>query len=131
VTSSAQNVPPPLYELEAEVMEEMWRLGEANVRAVMEALNARTERQRKYTTIMTTMRRLDAKGLLTRRREGITDIYSPAMTREEYRQARAQAQVGALVDEYGEMALVHFARQMETLDPERREQLRRIARHES
>src|SRR6476661_8568919 len=31
--------PPPLHELEAEVMEEVWAQGEAPVRSVMEALN--------------------------------------------------------------------------------------------
>jgi predicted transcriptional regulator len=120
--------PPPLHELEAEVMEDIWRLGEVNVRAVMDALNARSGKERKYTTIMTIMSRLDTKGLLNRRREGKTDFYSPSMSREEYLEARAQAEVGALVDEFGDVALVHFAKQMATLDPKRREQLRRLAR---
>jgi predicted transcriptional regulator len=109
-------------------MEDVWRLGEVNVRTVMDALNARSDKERKYTTIMTIMSRLDTKGLLTRRREGKTDFYSPSMAREEYLEARAQAEVGALVDEYGDVALVHFAKQMATLDPKRREQLRRLAR---
>jgi predicted transcriptional regulator len=120
--------PPPLHELEAEVMEDIWRLGEVNVRTVMDALNARSEKERKYTTIMTIMSRLDTKGLLNRRRQGKTDFYSPSMSREEYLEARAQAEVGALVDEFGDVALVHFAKQMATLDPKRREQLRRLAR---
>ena len=36
----------------------------------------------------------------------------------------------SLVDDYGDLALTHFARQMEGLDPKRREQLRRLARRE-
>lgn len=123
----ASNVPPGLHELESELMELIWERGECNVRAVLEELNKRSGKQRKYTTIMTTMARLDKKGLLIRRRDGRTDIYKPAMTREEYLEARAAAEVGALVDNYGEAALVHFARQMDQLDPERREQLRRLA----
>lgn len=111
-------------------MEDVWRLGEVNVRTVMEALNARADKERKYTTIMTIMSRLDRKGLLTRRREGKTDLYSPSMSREQYLEARARAEVGALVDEYGDMALVHFARQMADLDPKRRGQLRRLARRD-
>ena len=35
---------PPLHELEAEVMEELWSRGEATVRSVMEALNKRTRK---------------------------------------------------------------------------------------
>ncbi len=109
-------------------MEEMWRVDEAPVRSVMESLNARAEKERKYTTIMTIMARLDRKGLLTRRREGKTDIYAAAFTREQYLEARAREEVGAVVDAYGDAAFVHFARRMAELDPKRREQLRRLAR---
>jgi predicted transcriptional regulator len=111
-------------------MEEVWRQGETNVRTVMDALNARAAKERKYTTIMTIMARLDRKGLLRRRRQGKADYYRPTVSREDYLEARARAEVGALVDEYGDVALVHFARQMATLDPKRREQLRRLARRD-
>lgn len=119
--------PPALHDLEAAVMDEMWRLEEANVRTVLDALNASVEKQRAYTTLMTVMARLDAKGLLSRRRVGKTDFYAPTSTREEYLEARARTEVGALVEEFGDVALVHFARQMAELDPKRREQLRRLA----
>ena len=52
------------------------------------------------------------------------------MSRDYYRDARARADVKALVDNYGDLALAHFARQMDTLDPKRREQLRRLARRD-
>lgn len=120
--------PPRLHELEAEVMEEMWRVDEAPVRAVMEALNSRSEKERKYTTIMTIMARLHRKGVLERRREGKTDFYAAVLTREQYHEARARDEVSALIAEYGDAALVNFARQMADLDPKRREQLRRMAR---
>lgn len=111
-------------------MEEAWRRAEVTVRDVLEALNASASRVRAYTTVMTVMAKLHRKGLLERRREGRTDVYRPVMSREQYLEARARAQVGALVDEYGEVALVHFARQMDRLDPEGREQLRRLARRD-
>jgi predicted transcriptional regulator len=120
--------PPPLHELESEVMEEMWRRQDATVRAVMEACNAVAEKPRAYTTYMTIMSRLDSKGLLERRREGKTDYYRPAHTREQYAELRARAEVDALVDQFGDVALSHFARQMADLDPERREALERLAR---
>jgi predicted transcriptional regulator len=121
-------IPPPLHELEAEVMEEVWRQREAPVRAVMDALNARAKKPRAYTTYMTIMARLHTKALLLRRREGKTDFYRPAYTREEYADLRAQAGVDSLVEQYGDVALGHFARQMAELDPERRRQLQRLAR---
>lgn len=124
-----QPPPPPLHELEAEVMEAVWSAGEVSVREVMETLNRRTRgRARAYTTFLTTMARLDAKGLLRRRREGKTDFYAPVFTREEYRVLRAGADVEALVSEYGDVALSHFARQMARLDPARVRELERLAR---
>ena len=120
------SVPPPLHELEAEIMDEVWARGACTVRDVLDALNARAPTPRAYTTVMTVMHRLDGKGSCAARR-GRSDVYVAALTRDEYAQARAGAQVGALVDEYGDVALAHFARHMSQLDPKRREQIRRLA----
>src|SRR5437867_819922 len=76
--------PPALFELESEVMEEVWRQGRTNVRAVMEALNKKRRKDRAYTTYMTIMARLARKGLLHREREGRTDMYWPKLTREQF-----------------------------------------------
>ena len=119
---------PPLHELEAEVMEELWSQQEATVRTVMDALNKRTSKPRAYTTYMTIMARLHKKGLLKRRREGKTDYYAPAYERDEYMALRAKSEVEGLVDQYGEVALSHFAEQMARLDPARRRALERLAR---
>jgi predicted transcriptional regulator len=123
----SMSAPPPLHELESEVMEEMWRLGRATVRELMEAINARSRKPRAYTTYMTIMARLDGKELLAREREGKTDVYWPRIDREDYFEQRAQAEVQQLVDDYGDLALVHFARAMRTLDPARERALRRLA----
>ena len=109
-------------------MEAVWRLGEAPVRDVMEAVNRGSDPPRAYTTYMTILGRLHAKGLLTRRREGKTDVYRPVHTRAEYADLRAQAEVAALVETFGDVALGHFARQVSDLDPDRRAALERLAR---
>jgi predicted transcriptional regulator len=121
-------VPPILHELEAEIMEELWTREEATVHEVRDALNARTRKQRAYTTVMTVMSRLDGKGLLKRRRAGRADVYATTIGRTEYVEARAEAEVGAVIEEYGDVALLHFARQVERLDPKRWEELRRLGR---
>jgi len=108
-------------------MELLWESGEASVRTVMESLNKRSNKQRAYTTVMTIMARLDKKGLLVRRREGKTDLYTPAYDREAYMRLRAGAEVADLVEQYGDVALSHFARQMAGLDPARRRALERLA----
>jgi predicted transcriptional regulator len=119
---------PPLHELEAEVMEEIWSQEEATVRTVMDALNKRTRKKRAYTTYMTIMARLHKKGVLDRRREGKTDIYAPRLHRDEFMAARARTEVDGLVAQYGDVALSHFARQVAGLDPARRRALQRLAR---
>lgn len=127
-TARSEPVPPPLHELETEVMEELWRSGEAPVREVLDALNRRTSKKRAYTTYMTIMARLHKKGMLVRRREGKTDFYAPSQGREEYLALRARAQVEDLVAQYGDVALSNFAQQMASLDPSRRRALQRLAR---
>ena len=109
-------------------MEELWQHRQASVREVMEALNAGAAKERAYTTYMTIRSRLDGKGLLERTREGKTDLYRPVYTRERYTDLRAQAEVDSLVDQFGEVALGHFARQMAQMDPQRRRALQRLAR---
>jgi predicted transcriptional regulator len=108
-------------------MEEVWRQGETTVKRVMEALNRKAKPPRAYTTYMTVMRRLDDKGLLKRERSGRYDTYEPTLTREEYRDRRAAAEVRGLVDQFGDAALAHFARSLSGLDPARQRRLRRLA----
>jgi predicted transcriptional regulator len=112
-----------LGELETAVMEEIWRRGEATVRDVHEAL----PRERAYTTVMTVMTRLCDKGMLARERRGRSDLYRPTSSREQWTEGRARDGVDALVQEFGDLALAHFTRQVAALDPERREALRRLA----
>ena len=120
--------PPAVPELERLVMEEVWRQGEATVRSVMEALNAEDgQPARAYTTVLTILQRLDVKQLVLRTRHGKTDFYTAALPREEYLGARADAEVSELLEQYGELALVQFARRVDALDPERRAALQRLA----
>jgi predicted transcriptional regulator len=119
-------IPPALHELEAEVMEEIWTRPLCSVREIMEAVNARATKPRAYTTYMTIMSRLDGKGLLERTREGKTDFYRSIYTRAQYADLRAQTEVDSLVEQFGEVALGHFARQMARMDPQRRRALKRL-----
>jgi predicted transcriptional regulator len=123
-------IPPPLHELEEAVMEELWDRDEACVRDVMEAVNARDATDRAYTTYMTIMARLDTKGLLIRRRRGKTDFYRAVHTREDYADLRAGAAIDSIVEQFGEVALAHLARQMAQLDPAHRRSLQRLARRQ-
>ncbi|OAI39437.1 hypothetical protein AYO39_02870 [Actinobacteria bacterium SCGC AG-212-D09] len=127
-TTEATKTPPQLHELERAVMEEVWHRGEVSVRDVMEAVNPGAPKHRAYTTYMTVMARLEGKGMLERRRSGKTDYYRPLYMRDKYTDLRAGAEVDSIVDQFGEVALAHIARQMAQLDPQRRRALQRIAR---
>src|SRR5437764_1130588 len=127
-TNGGPKVPPPLHELETAVMEEVWARREASVREVMDALNAGADKERAYTTYMTILSRLAGKGLLERRREGNTDYYAPLYTRDQYTDLRARAELDSIVDQFGDVALAHIARQLAGLDAKHRRALKRLAR---
>lgn len=128
MSSRTQPPPPPLHELEAEVMEEVWLSeGEVTVRDALHGLNARSRKQRAYTTVMTIMSRLHTKGLLARKLQGKTYFYRPVMSRQAYLDARARDEVDHLVADFGDLALAHFARRVQGLDAKRLKKLRELA----
>lgn len=111
-------------------MERVWAAGEVTVHAVRDELNARSDKERAYTTVMTVMSRLCKKGLLKKERRGRSDHFVATSTREEYMDARAGAQVDTLVAEYGDLALAHFAAHVAKLDPSRRQKLQRLTQRD-
>jgi BlaI family transcriptional regulator, penicillinase repressor len=120
--------PPRIHELERAVMDEVWTRGETSVREVMEALNGEGGRPRAYTTYMTILARLQRKGLLDRRREGRTDFFRPVYGRGQYADLCARAAIDSVVEQFGDVALTHIARQMARLSLEQRRSLQRLAR---
>ena len=103
--------------LEHEVMLAVWSQGEATVRTVRDALNRAVDSDRAYTTVMTTMHRLAGKGLLRRRRHGLADVYTATCTKDAYREARAAAEVRAVIARFGDAALVAYVRAAEGRSP--------------
>jgi predicted transcriptional regulator len=69
-------------DLQAEVMEAVWRLGEATVDDVRAEQPKR--RRSGYTTLQTVMNRLAERGLLTRKRRGRAFVYKPRYEEHEY-----------------------------------------------
>ena len=118
---------PHLSDLERLAMEQVWERGEATVREVLDGLNEDESRPaRAYTTVLTIMQRLEAKGVVARRHEAGAGVYRATLSREAYLGSRVGAEVSRLLEDFGELALVQFARQVDALDPERREALRRL-----
>jgi BlaI family transcriptional regulator, penicillinase repressor len=70
-----------LTKFETEVMSVLWRLGEASVRDVQEAID-RVDRPA-YTTVQTIVQRLEQKGAVRRtRKAGNAFFFEPAITRK-------------------------------------------------
>jgi predicted transcriptional regulator len=70
-----------LTKFETDVMSVLWRLGEATVREVQDAIN-RDERPA-YTTVQTIVQRLEQKGAVRRtRKTGNALFFEPAITRK-------------------------------------------------
>ena len=80
---------PAAAKSELEVARIVWRLGEASVRQVLEALPA--DRNLDFKTVQTYLRRLETKGYLRTRREGRAMIYIPRI--------RPDQVVGEVIDD--------------------------------
>ncbi|HEY8692369.1 MAG TPA: BlaI/MecI/CopY family transcriptional regulator [Chloroflexota bacterium] len=81
-----------------------------------------------YTTVMSTMNRLEEKGVLISRHEkGVrAHRYLVAMDPAEFLAQAGRRQVREVVDRFGEVALAAFEAHLQGLTPEERERLRKL-----
>jgi predicted transcriptional regulator len=101
--------------LEAAVMDHLWSSGRpSTVREVRDGLEG--ERRLAYTTVMTVMDNLHAKGLLARRRDGRAYRYRPTCTRAEHVAQLMTQTLAAGGDRSA--ALMWFVRRMDGSDVE-------------
>ena len=70
-----------LTRFELEIMDVLWRLGEASVREVQEAISEK--KRPAYTTVQTIILRLEAKGAVRKTRKiGNAFLFEPAVSRK-------------------------------------------------
>jgi BlaI family penicillinase repressor len=73
--------PPKLSKLEFQIMETLWARGEGSIREIQESFGAR--KQPAYTTIQTTVNRMEGKEVVRRvRKVGNFHVFAPAISRE-------------------------------------------------
>lgn len=111
--------------LENEVMDLVWKRGPVTVREMVDDLG-RT-RDLAYTTVMTVMVRLHAKGLLLRDRNGKTYLYRAAFTQAEHHARISRDLARGLVSQFGDAALAAFSAELDGVDVQHRAALRKIA----
>ena len=115
---------PTLTPQELAIMKVVWRLGEATVRDVYEALRAK--RQIAYTTVMTMMKILQEKGYLKSSRAERAFVYRPAQPRHQVVTAIVRDFVDRVFDGAAAPLLLHLAKEGR-LSKEERRLIRRIA----
>ncbi len=107
--------------LQARILRTLSKRGASTVREVVSALNDRLA----YTTVMTVLGRLHEKGLVGREQRGKGYLYTPRYTEVELRDRMAKFLVDEIVDDFGDVALAHFATALDRIDRRRLARLRR------
>ena len=92
-----------------EIMKIVWQLGEATVRDVYEDL--RTRRPVAYTTVMTTMKTMKARGYLKKRTEGRAFVYSASEPENRMLRNIVEDFINRVFNGSAEPLLVHLAEQ--------------------
>ncbi len=98
-----------LTEGEQRIMEVLWRLGEASVQDVTNAL-AQTEPVA-YTTALTMLRILNDKNYVEYRKEGKAHVYVPLVTREAARSSALKLLLKRFFDDSPEELAQHLLRE--------------------
>ncbi|MBI2038152.1 MAG: BlaI/MecI/CopY family transcriptional regulator [Candidatus Magasanikbacteria bacterium] len=96
-----------LGSLEEEIMQIIWKEPAASVRLVFEKIKKR--REIAYTTVMTIMSRLHAKGILNRKqKDGGAYVYAPAQSKEKFLEQISERVIKNLIKNCGEVAVARF-----------------------
>ena len=110
----------PMGALEDAVMDALWQNGGWMIPSEVHA-KLPTERDLRYTTVMTTLARLQKKGRLERRKDGRAFAYHPTSTRSEWAATRMDEVLNVTDDRPA--VLANF---LDRLDDADRTQVRRI-----
>jgi BlaI family penicillinase repressor len=114
---------PTLTPQELAIMKVVWKLEQATVRDVYEAI--REKRPIAYTTVMTMMRILEEKGYLKKNRAERAYLYKPTRARQQVIGAMVRDFVDRVFDGAASGLLVHLAKDGKLSKDERR-QIRRV-----
>ncbi len=108
---------PSLGPLELDILKLVWKEPRSVVRDIMIKLNKNRSKQDKlaYTTVMTIMRRLMDKGLLTRTKESRSYIYAPTQPPQEFISKVVDKAITEVVELYGDEAISAFKQRVEHL----------------
>lgn len=122
--TSGKGLRQVLGDLEADIMELIWKDNPASVRNIHENLaNGRTIA---YTTVMTVMSRLADKGLLKREQHGRAYLYVPTQNREDFCSDAIGTVMQGLLGGFGEPVLSQFVDTVDAHDAAKLDELVRL-----
>jgi BlaI family penicillinase repressor len=104
-----------LGNLQRTVMELVWELGEASVHQVRQELG---QKKLAYTTVLTTMQKLEQAGWLRHRNQGKSYIYLPTRTREEAGARSLRKFIDRIFDGDAVLMVQHLIRESKLSDNE-------------
>lgn len=114
-----------LGDLESEIMKIIWGQKSAvSVKAITKILSKR--RQIAYTTVMTIMARLVSKDVLVRHLSGLSYLYKPKVSREQFVARAAHTIFSSAVSTLGDEVLAHFIKEIQKISPKKRLELLKI-----
>lgn len=100
--------------LEAKIMDILWNDVEMTIKDVQRVLDK--EKVTNFNTVMTVMNRLVEKGILQKRIEGRSSLYSPVQSRVEFLNAQSKEMTNELMDEFGNIVVTHMLDALEDVD---------------
>jgi len=115
-------------DLEADIMELVWRQSPVTVGDVWQAL--RKERGLAYTTVKTVMGRLAEKGHLKQRTKDRAYTYEPTISRDEFLRAVSEEVLEGLFVDFGEPIRAHLVKTLKGRDVQGLERLEALIRQE-
>jgi predicted transcriptional regulator len=115
---------PPISETELDVLKVLWEHGPATVRQVNAVLRRRGRRYA-YTTVLTLLQRLEAKGHVTSDKGGVAHVFSAAVSRDGLLRRRLDELANELCDGTA-TPLVQALVEGHRLTPDDIEHLRRL-----
>lgn len=116
-----------LGELELTVMNVVWDRQPVTVSDVLVVLHQEEERQLAYTTVMTIMSRLAEKGWLVAEKQGRAFSYRAVHSHQEAEAAAVRSVVHALLEDFGDVAVTQFVKELDDIDPNQLARLAKLA----
>jgi predicted transcriptional regulator len=107
-------------------MNVLWKRGSATVPELVETITKK--RDIAYTTVLTVVQRLHARGLLEREAEGRSFRYRPTRTREELLADWSDELIDRLLGDFGDVAVARLDERLRDVAPAARQRLREAAK---